>query len=94
MNLIFIGYYSDDYTREDTESFWDQGVNMDDWDYFILAPVDVLEEIDSTDYDDKPCKKYVVPYELERLLTGCCNNTWYKASFRGVEYAVGVAYHA
>lgn len=95
MNLILIDYYSDDYTREEIRDFWDQGVDMDDWDYMILAPVDILEEVDATDWDGKPIKRLVPKgYTFERLLTGCCHNKWYKATFRGIEYAVGVAYHA
>jgi hypothetical protein len=94
MNLIFISSY-DDLTDEDVEFFWKQDVNMDDWDYIILAPVASIEEVDATDWNGKSIKKYVVcNYNLERLLTGCCDNKWYRATFRGVEYAVGVAYHA
>jgi len=94
MNLIFISYESDDYDQDDVDSFWDQNICMDDWDYIILAPVNVLTEVDAKNWEDKPIKKYVASYPLERLRVGCCDNVWYKGTFRGVEYAVGVAYHA
>lgn len=94
MNLIFIDYYSDDYTREDIKELWDQGVDMDDWDYFILVPVGCVEEIDSTDWEDKPIKKLVPKSYALGLLIGGSENKWYKITFRGKEYAMGVACHA
>lgn len=86
---------SKDLTKEDQDSFWSQGVDLDDWDYMILIE-DPEEKIlrknnDGMYADGKFCPK---DYDLERLLVGCCSNRWYKAKFREKKYAIGVAYHA
>lgn len=94
----------DELTREDIDAFWKQGVCMDDWDYVILAPLDTIdiktEDREGYDYDTGRNEKHSIvtvtqnDFTLDRMLFGCCSNEWYKATFRGQEYAVGVAYHA
>ena len=79
-----------DMTPEDCDAFWAQGINMDDWDYLIMAPVDTLAV--NNDAQDGPYGQD--NYFLERLLRGVCDNRWYKATYRGTEYALGIAYHA
>jgi len=93
MNLKLIIDYSD-LTNDDVDSFWKQGVCMDDWDYIILAPVGELYEDEELDWQNKKVKVWRAEPTLSRLLTGCCDNTWYKAEFRGKMYAVGVSYHS
>jgi hypothetical protein len=98
----------DDLTKEEVDALWDLGVNMDDWDYMILADPDILEEeeVDTleSEYSEakggwiqeerKKIRFYPKDWQMERLLTGCCDNVWYKVGFRGEEMAIGVAYHA
>jgi hypothetical protein len=96
----------DDLTKEEIEALWDLGVNMDDWDYMILADPDILEEeeVDTIEYNEidgawipverKKIRFYPKNWQMGRLLTGCCDNVWYKVEFRGEEMAIGVAYHA
>ena len=94
----------DELTGEDVEEFWQQNVDMDDWDYIVLAPVETIEEEVEKwhEYDWNKGREVErertawtqKEYALDRLLTGCCHNEWYKATFRGEVYAVGVAYHA
>jgi len=33
-------------------------------------------------------------YVFDRILVGCCSNSWYRAEFRGQVYAIGIAYHS
>lgn len=81
--------------RAETDALWDQGVNMDDWDYILVLPVETIREVDSTDWEGKPCKEYEpTNLTVERLLTGCCANVFYKADFRGATVALGIAYHS
>jgi hypothetical protein len=77
---------TDDVDRGYIDELWDQGVNLDDWDYLIIAPVDQIEWV-----GDEPEPAWNNP--LGRLLTGCCANRWYKVQWDGQEVALGVAYH-
>jgi hypothetical protein len=52
---------------------------------------------DKGDYVKK--KKISIEWEcldwtLDRLLTGCCSNTWYLIEWKGEKRAIGIAYHA
>lgn len=95
---IITGY--EHLTDEEVQELWDAGVCMDDWDYLILLPPSVLNEepISYTDWETGKEKDGTrltpVDYNLERMLTGCCSNKWYRAVFRGEERAIGVAYHS
>jgi hypothetical protein len=86
----------DDLTKEDIESLWQQGVNMDDWDYMLLCPPDVVHEVkkrddwDHSEYTEFDCKDWW----LDGMLRGCSSNRWYRANLRGKEWAIGIAYHA
>lgn len=85
----------DEMTNEDLKSFRDQGISVDDWDYVVLAPIESLIENESTNYDGTPTtvlgqREYV----FERIMVGGCSNYWYRATYRGKLYAIGVAYHA
>ena len=87
-------------SQKDIESLWAEGVDMDDWDYIILAPPSTLSVVVEEEYDycaghAKTVARMVQNnYQLSRLLVGCCDNTWYTAKFRGRKYAIGVAYHS
>jgi hypothetical protein len=83
----------DEVNEADGESFRSQGVNMDDWDYIVLAPVETIRP--NTDSYDRDFPEYEqTEWTFDRIMVGCCSNSWYKATYRGAEYAVGVAYHA
>lgn len=97
---IKVIFSDDNMSWEEIEEFWELGVNMDDWDYMLICPADAVREEKSDVYDEYvgeifehtryiPCNWY-----LERMLTGCCDNTWYKVTYKGVDVAIGVAYHA
>ena len=38
--------FPNDLTHEQNEWFWQQGVNMDDWDRMVIADANTLEEVD------------------------------------------------
>lgn len=76
-----------DLNPEQWQWFWDHGVCMDDWDYMLIVPADELEQNSDGEWTPKD-------YQLERMLQGCCDNTWYKVEFEDGTYGVGVAYHA
>lgn len=86
----------EDLPKKDIEALWDEGVNMDDWDYVLIVPAEALEIDAALGNNEEPDKKYYAPktYDLERLLTGVCDNRWYVVNFRGERVGVGVAYHA
>lgn len=88
----------DELTYDEIRALWDQDVNMDDWDYIVLAPVDSLEYIEpsNNDYDEyyKESNYEQSDFYIDKLLNGCFDNIWYKAKFRGKFYAIGVAYHS
>ena len=77
--------------RPDIDALWDQGVNLDDWDYMLIVPADTLQE--AQDMDGEECW---LPRDwyLGELLIGVFRNRWYKARFHGKVVGVGVAYHA
>ncbi len=87
-------------TETEVRELWDVGVCMDDWDYMIILPKEVLtgETVERIDYATMQSFKTVEYYpkdcDIERLLVGCCSNAWYKVKFRGILCAIGVAYHA
>lgn len=82
------------FSRDISDRLWDQGVNLDDWDYAILASPDILRGEDFEGSDGKSRTVWTPKdYTIERLLSGCCDNTWYKAMIEGKEYAIGIAYH-
>lgn len=87
--------------RKEIEYLWGQGVNCDDWDYMIMCAPENVEEVEAElnqwDRDEGTTCKKVIQCRvngLSRLLTGCCDNTWYLINFRGKDVAIGVAYHA
>jgi len=89
-STIITGYSG--LTDEDLDSLRDQDVCLDDWDYmiFIEGDIDVCTE------DDFIGALRLVPkdYQLTRLINGCCDNTWHRLTFRGVQGIMGVAYHS
>lgn len=93
---IITGYQ--DLTAKEADEFWAQGVCMDDWDYMILVenPDEVLATYQESDEEPGEEQTRYTPkvYDFDRMLVGCCSNVWYRAKFRGKEYAIGVAYHA
>jgi len=89
-------------TDIEVRELWDRGVNCDDWDYMVLCHGDVLDERDVEEHDWETNKPKIVKYytpkfeyrSLERLLTGCSHNIWYKVYFRGEKMAIGISYHS
>ena len=86
--LEFLGQIVQGFPKDVSDSLWAQGVDLDDWDYAILAPPEAVYLSES---DHGLC-----PHEwtLDRLLVGCCSNHWYLAEIRGRKYAIGIAYHS
>jgi len=78
MNIEY--YERGDLTSRDIEYLRDVDVNMDDWDYILIIPDELLEK--------------EVDYNIEKLLTGMSHNTWHKVMWKGKECSLGVAYHA
>lgn len=88
----FILIERDELPTEEFDSLWDQGVDLDDWDYILAfeepSKIAVQQEDEfNTYYAPKS-------YTVERLLTGCCINRWYKANLFGKPRMIGIAYHA
>jgi len=65
------------------DALWDAGICMDDWDYLVVGPPDIL------DSQEEPLN-----YWHEQILRGCSSNRWYLVRLNGTQVAVGVAYHA
>ena len=86
--LIFLGQIVQSFPRDVTDSLWKQGVDLDDWDYAILAPTESIFQRENED------GFYPLEWTLEKMLTGCCDNRWYRATIRRQEFAIGIAYHA
>ena len=76
-------WFPDTLSQEVIDDLWTAGVDMDDWDYVVIGHPCIL------DASDEP-----IQYHRARLLTGVCENRWYRVTLRGREMAVGVAYHA
>ena len=88
----------DELTREEIDNLWSQDVSMDDWDYIALAPVDTIAQREIIGYGYNGEKETYFTWEqqeylLQKIVCGPCKDEWHKATFRGVEYAIGVAYH-
>lgn len=85
--MIKIDYITDlkDFTKEEHDYLQDNGIILDDWDYILMM-----------DYDRKIFQADNRPrdVQLERLLTGCCANNWYRIEFRGGQKIIGIAYHS
>jgi hypothetical protein len=82
MKIEFVEELTDE---KECEYLWGAGVNLDDWDYMLIMEYD--PEKFAADNKPKSCT-------MERLLTGCCENKWYRLNFRGSERIIGIAYHA
>lgn len=69
-----------DLPRDTRVSLWEQGVNMDDWNYILFLP------------DSEAAGFYG---NLSELLTGPCDNVWHRVrNFNGRPGLLGIAYHA
>ena len=90
MNLEY--FEPDDLDRSTIDRLWDQGVNLDDWDYMLIT-YDV-EAFTVVEVDEEVLGLAPISWSLGRLLTGCCSNIWYKITWRGEAAMVGVAYHS
>jgi hypothetical protein len=100
MMISFTLLETDDLTREEVEDLWKQGVDLDDWDYMLVFD-DLLKFNRQSNCTELPDPNFVESisyapksYSAERLLTGCCDNRWYKVIFRGGPRMIGIAYHA
>ena len=72
------------------KELWDAGVNLDDYDYFIVTPT-----------SEKVRKQKVMTVGIcpkdgtwDRLLTGCCSNEWKHIKTPKGNFYIGGAYHA
>lgn len=94
-----------EFTQEELESLREQGVDLDDWDYAIL--VEDVSQFEDHEFEDdvynedtwkleRALVNEIRPncYTLERLLVGCCDNTWYRVTWKGKPVVIGFAYHA
>lgn len=89
MNIILLT--PDEITDKDVQSFWDQGVCMDDWDYMFLLPSDT--EMITTCYDNEMVME-PINYTIQRLLNGSCENRWYMGFYKEEPCVIGIAYHS
>jgi len=87
VNVIITESFSD----EISECLRKHGVDLDDWDYAVFGPPEMVRLAKNDDG-----REYLEPtkWTYERILTGCCDNTWYLVNINGKEYALGMAYHA
>lgn len=79
-----------------SDELWGKKVNLDDWDYAIIIPLQ-KQDIDILEYVDEYQKKVVEPEHtyLQNLLRGCCSNDWFKIENKKNEwFLIGFAYHA
>lgn len=93
-----------DFTTEESDSLWSQGVSLDDWDVALITfNLTEFETTEDTfiDYDEKGNRVAVTRdvyspklYEVSQLLQGCCDNRWHKITWQGKEAVIGLAYHA
>lgn len=89
-------------TKDEIKFLWDQGVDMDDVDYLVFAPVNSVKEflVDNPNTIRDGCSKIsrieAIDFDLGFLLDrlSVCSGTWYIADFRGEKKAIGVAYHS
>ena len=79
-----------DLTQEEMDYFWDKGICLDDYDYMLVCPPNIIKKVVD---QEEPCYE-PISYTFERLLTGCFENKWYRVNFRGKKVALGIAYHA
>ena len=66
-----------------------QGVDLDDWDYLVIAPREAVHW-----QGQKRVGTCAADNWLSNVLNGCCSNLWYLIPIDGKHVAVGVAYHA
>lgn len=85
-------FYEPDCLDEDTiAELWDQGVNMEDWDYMLF-----FEAVHNIELPRRFNKITLEPRNdnIAGLLRGCCANHWYPViNFKGRKGVLGVAYH-
>ena len=101
LNLILIE--PDSVSSAEAHELWKAGIDTDDWDYMVVINERVEEiepEFDCKGYTDEWDGRlkvvwYPKSYALDRMLNGCCANTWYKVKvpFLNEVRFVGVAYH-
>ena len=94
--MIKFEYYDNtELTDEERDALWDQDVCMDDWDYMLFHEVEGdLDKLEWIEHQDLMSCFTRPDSNIERLLTGCCYNLWYKVkNFKGRKGVLGVAYH-
>jgi len=87
----------DDLSSAEVDDFWKQGICMDDWDYMVLCenPDSLLEPDNEAESDDERGPSYrCLDWSVERLLCADYRSRWYRGTYQGKLYAVGVVYHA
>jgi len=87
MNIIYFDPYDyNELTEEEQQYFWDNGISLDDWNYMMLFPPEILKEDGGIFYCDN--------HHFERMIESTYGEVeWYKIEFRGKEYALGISYH-
>lgn len=97
--------YLEDLTDKEQSTLREQEVCLDDWDYMLIVyDVDQFQETEEdreyysavTHKDELKKVKVYSPklWHLDRLLTGCCSNIWYKIKWKGKFVMLGAAYHS
>jgi hypothetical protein len=88
----------DDLSREEESWFWEQGVNMDDWDRMLICPAKTIYKyqlpLGATEGNEEGWRWEADDYNLNAALDGNCDFEWYKVKFKDGWRAVGVSYHA
>lgn len=89
--MKFEFYEPYDLDEETIRDLWDQGINMDDWDYLLF--------FEATHTLKLPMEFHQITLSprnpnIERLLTGSYANKWWPiGNFQGRKGIIGVAYH-
>lgn len=86
----------DDLTEQERQSFRDQNIDMDHWNYMLIVPTNVLQKVtaENQDYyvgDWYPMDKF---WLLSNLLPATYENKWFNnILFREKMVGVGIVYH-
>jgi hypothetical protein len=83
---------TDEFPPDVREAMWDQGIDLDDWDYAIILPISEMEC--SHHHDESVLTWMPKHYLFHQMLHGCCNNEWYSFKWDGAEFGIGLAYHS
>ncbi len=72
---------------DDIDYFRQLGIDMDDWDFVLICPIEILHE------DHKPHYGADDPYLDFMLGVWRTKTEWHKIEWMGAQKAMGIAYH-